>query len=83
MERENIRKKLNDVFIDIFDDENIIIDEKTSSEDIDGWDSLEHINLIVAVEQKFNIKFSMKDVISMNNVGDMMNIISSKIYLNK
>lgn len=79
MKREMIYSRLNDVFRDVFDDINIVVSESTTSKDIENWDSLEHINLIVAVEQEFGIKFNMSEVINMSNVGDMVAIILSKI----
>ena len=78
MDREEIYERLNNVFRDVFDDENIIVTKETTADDIEEWDSLEHINLIVAVEEEFEIKFNMKEVTSMKNVGDMVNIIISK-----
>ena len=78
MTREEVLMRLNKVFIDVFDDEEIKITEETTAEDIDDWDSLEHINLIVAVEDEFDIKFAMNEVTGMKNVGDMVNIIISK-----
>ena len=79
MTREEIFENLNEVFRDVFDDEEIIVNENTTSNDIEDWDSLEHINLIVAVEKKFGMKFSMGEVTTMKNVGEMANIISSRI----
>ena len=79
MTREEIFNRLNNVFQTVFDDESIVVQEDTSSGDIDGWDSLEHINLIVAVEHEFGIKFNMGEVTTMKNVGDMVNIIMSRL----
>ena len=75
MTREALYERLNAVFQDVFDDEDIMIDEWTTSEDIEDWDSLEHINLIEAVEQEFRMKFKMKEVSGMKNVGEMAEII--------
>ena len=79
MNRNEILEKLNSVFIDVFDDEDIKISDATTADDIDDWDSLEHINLIVAVEQEFKIKFNMNEVTNMKNVGEMVDIIASRI----
>ena len=78
MEKE-IYERLNNVFRDVFDDDEIVVKPETTSADIEDWDSLEHINLVVAVEQEFGIKFSMLEVTNMDNVGDMVDIIISKI----
>ena len=75
MNREEIFKKINEIFIDVFDDPSIVIGEETSAKDIEDWDSLTHITLISAVEEEFGIKFAMKDVLGMKNVGEMVNII--------
>lgn len=79
MTREEVFGKLHEVFWDIFDDEDIRIGEETTANDIEDWDSLEHINLVVAVEKKFNIKFNMGEVNSMKNVGEMVDIILKRI----
>ena len=78
MDKELVKQKLVEVFRDVFDDNKIIIDERTTSDDIDAWDSLEHITLIDAVENEFNMKFTMKEVSSMKNVGEMIDIISER-----
>ena len=78
MNREEIYKNLNEVFSDIFDDD-IKVSDETVSSDIEGWDSLEHINLMMAIEKKFNIKFTMGEINKFKNVGEMVNAISQKI----
>lgn len=75
MTREDVFVRLNEVFRDVFDDESITVNEATTSEDIEDWDSLEHINLIAAVEQEFGVKFNMGQVVTMKNVGEMAEII--------
>jgi len=79
MTREEIFKGLNEVFRDFFDDEEITVNDNTTANDIEEWDSLEHINLIVAIEEKFGMKFTMGEVTGMKNVGEMADIISSRI----
>lgn len=81
MTREEIYIELYEVFRDIFDDDEIKIDDGTTAADIEGWDSLEHINLIVAVEKRFHIKFNMGEANSMKNVGDMVDVILNKLSL--
>lgn len=75
MNREEILKRVNIIFQDVFDDETIIVNEKTTAEDIEDWDSLTHITLITEVEEEFSFKFAMKDVLGMKNVGEMIDII--------
>lgn len=79
MLREEVYCKLNEVFQDVFDDEDIMVEDSTTADDIEDWDSLEHINLVVAVEKKFNIKFNMGEVNKFKNVGEMVDIIISRI----
>jgi acyl carrier protein len=79
MTREEIFGKLNEVFRDVFEDDDITVSDATTADDIEDWDSLEHINLINAIEQEFGIKFNMGQIVSMKNVGEMVSIIESKL----
>lgn len=74
MTRNEIYEKLNAVFSDVFD-EDIRVTGETTAADIEDWDSLTHITLISEVEDAFDIKLSMKDVLGMQNVGEMVDII--------
>lgn len=74
----SINERLNEVFRNVFDDEDITVDRDTTADDIEDWDSLEHIRLIAAVEREFGVKFTMKEVSSMKNVGEMMDIIAER-----
>jgi acyl carrier protein len=78
MDRNIIIEKLTEVFRDVFDDESIVINENTTSSDIEEWDSIEHINLIGAVEDEFSLTFKMKEVSGMKNVGEMIDIICER-----
>lgn len=75
---QNLNERLNEIFQNVFDDDDIVVDRDTTADDIDDWDSLEHIRLIAAVEREFNVKFSMKEVSAMKNVGEMMDIIEER-----
>ena len=79
MTREEVFEKINEVFRDVFEDDDITVTDATTADDIDGWDSLEHINLVNAIEQEFDIKFTMGQIVSMKNVGEMADIIISKL----
>jgi len=70
---------LTDVFRQVFDNPGISLSPETSANDVDGWDSLSHINLIMAIELRFNISFTQKEVFGFTNVGDMANCIRRKI----
>ncbi|MGN0606567.1 MAG: acyl carrier protein [Oscillospiraceae bacterium] len=79
MNEEQIYEKLEEIFMDVFDLDSVELYEDTTADDINEWDSLEHINLIEAVEKEFGMKFKMGEVSTMKNVGEMVRIISERI----
>ena len=78
MDIEEIYRRINSIFRDIFDDESITVTAVTTADDIEDWDSLEHINLILALEEEFGMKFSMVEVTGMKNVGEAAGIIAAR-----
>lgn len=78
MDEREIYARLNRVFCDVFDDDSIRITPRTTSDDIEDWDSLAHISLISAVERTFRIKFRMGEITTMKNVGEMVAIIKAR-----
>lgn len=78
MDAKELKKRLTEVFRDVFDDDSIVITADTTADDIEDWDSIEHITLIGAVEDEFSMKFKMGEVSGMNNVGEMMKIIAAR-----
>ena len=78
MDKE-IYERLNSVFREFFDDEEIELDDETTADDIEDWDSLNHITLMAAVEDEFGIRFTMGEVSGMKNVGEMVEIIKRKM----
>lgn len=78
IDNNELWERLTEVFRDVFDDQKLKINENTTADDIDDWDSLEHINLIDAVEHEFSMKFKMREVSGMKNVGEMADIISDR-----
>lgn len=76
---DKILEKLQEIFIDIFGDETIIITNYTDASDIEGWDSLAHISILAAVQDEFAVTFSMDEIIEMKNVEDMINSIRGKL----
>ncbi|MDR1800814.1 MAG: acyl carrier protein [Lachnospiraceae bacterium] len=76
--REEVLNRFNLVFRDVFDDETIIVTDATTADDIEDWESLTHINLILAIEEEFGIKFTMSEVTLMKNVGEMADIVLEK-----
>lgn len=75
---ESIYKKLSPIFCDIFDDDNLTLTENMSAKDVDTWDSLTHIRLIVAIENYFNINFTSSEVAAFNKVDDLVLAIAKK-----
>ncbi len=78
MKREEILEKINEVFREEFDDESLVIKEETTAADVEGWDSLKHISLIEAIEDEFDIRFTMVEVNGMKNVEEMASIIAER-----
>jgi acyl carrier protein len=70
---------LNQIFRMVFDDESIRIRPEMTANDIDGWDSLSHVNLITTIEAKFNIRFTQKELLKQRNVGDLITDIDRKL----
>ncbi len=80
MERTEIFSKLNEVFEDILDlDETPNLTDATSANDIEEWDSLSHVQLVVGVEKAFKVKFTSQEILKWNNVGEMVDTIISKV----
>ena len=78
MHKNEVIERLNDIFRDVFGDDSITVNEATTSDDIEDWDSIEHINLISAVEDEFSMQFRMREVSGMKNVGEMIAIIKER-----
>lgn len=74
-----ISEQLTKVFREVFGDDTITLEPQTTADDIDGWDSMSHINLIIAIEIAFGIEFTQAVIRSFNNVGDMQACINRKI----
>lgn len=79
MTREEVYKDLNEIFCDVLDLEEVNLEDSTTADDVDGWDSLAHINLIVAIERNFKCKFTMNEVVNLKNVGQLADLVISKI----
>lgn len=75
----DILSELNMVFRQVFDDSELTVTRSTTSNDIDEWDSLTHMNLVVAVELKFGVKFALGELQSLKNVGDLVDAITAKL----
>lgn len=79
MERFEIIKNVNKIFNDVLDNEDIVLNDNTTANDIEEWDSLSHIQLVVAIEKSFKIKFTSSEILSWENVGEMINSILERI----
>ena len=79
MEETIILKKLEIIFIDVFDLESISLSRDTSAEDIEEWDSINHVQLIAEIQKQFDVKFSARELLSWDNVGDIVDSIKDKI----
>ena len=78
MEKEDLFENIQEIFRDIFDDEFLTIESSTNSNDIEDWDSLNHINLVVAIENEFSIKFGFDELSDLKDVGAMVDLIIIK-----
>ena len=79
MEETQIYDKLSDIFRQVFDDDSIILSPQLSAKDVDGWDSLTHLRLILTVEKAFKIRFSTTDIANLKNVGELATLIASRL----
>jgi acyl carrier protein len=79
MSYEEIKSRLNKVFCKVFKESSLVITEDTTAKDIEKWDSLTHLILISTTESEFGIKFKLKELIAMKNVGDFLRSIESKL----
>jgi len=78
MTREEALTQIIEVFKDVLDDDSISLNEETTASDVEEWDSLNHIQLVVAVEKKFKVRFTSKEIQSWSNIGEMITCILSK-----
>lgn len=81
MTRTEINEKLNEIFSEVFDDESIKVNDNTTVDDIEDWDSLAHLTLVSSVEEAFSIEFNLDEISKFKNVGEMMTSIEN--HLNK
>lgn len=79
MQKKEIIKAVQDVFIDVLEDDDIVLNYNTTADDIEDWDSLNNILLIVEIEKKFKLKFKLEEIHSFKNVGEMCDYIFNKV----
>jgi len=78
MDKVKILSEVQNIMRDVLDEPAIVLTETTTANDVEGWDSLTHIQLVVAIEKYFKIKFTSKEILSWKNVGEMINCIMQK-----
>ncbi|MCQ2425996.1 MAG: acyl carrier protein [Lachnospiraceae bacterium] len=78
MTRTAVYEKLNKVFRDVFDDDSITVNDATTANDIEDWDSLEHINLMTSVQKAFKVKLTMGEISGLKNVGELVDILEKR-----
>jgi acyl carrier protein len=78
MDEPRIYARLGEVFQDVFDEDSIKVTPELSAKDVDGWDSLTHIRLILTIEKAFKIKFSTSEIGKLQNVGDLVTLIKAR-----
>ncbi|MBX2905516.1 MAG: acyl carrier protein [Taibaiella sp.] len=79
MEHSELLKQVNDIFIDVLDNKEIRLAENTTAADVDEWDSLSHIQLVVAIEKKYKIRFTTNEIQQWKTVGDLVSNLEAKL----
>ena len=79
MEKSEILEKVNTIFIDVLENDDIVLTYETSANDVEEWDSLNHIQLVVAVEKQFKIRFGSQEIQEWQTVGDMVDSVYAKL----
>jgi acyl carrier protein len=75
----DVHTRLSTIFRDVFDDESLVLRDDLTAEDVENWDSLTHINLIVAIEKEFRIRFTTAEVSGLKNVGELEALVAAKV----
>ena len=79
MNSEQILESFNEIFRDVLDLEDLVVDRKMTAADVEAWDSFAHINLIVAIEKEFHVKFTLDELADLKNVGDTVDLVARKL----
>ena len=79
MERNDILARVQEVFRDELEIDDLVLTDETTADDVEEWDSLSHVQLVVALEKAFNIKFTSREILSWDNVGDLVDCIGKKL----
>jgi acyl carrier protein len=79
MSREDLLGEVQEVFRDVFDEPNLEITEDSNADSVPEWDSMAHLNLLTAIQQKFKVKFTLADMQHLRNVGDLLDLLERKL----
>ena len=79
MERNEILKRVEEIFREELEKEDLVLTDETTADDVDGWDSLSHVQLVAAMEVAFGIEFKSREILSWDNVGDLIDSIQKKV----
>jgi len=79
MTSAEILKEVNEIFKDVLDNDNIVLGRETTAKDVEDWDSLTHIQLVVAIEKHFKLRFASSDILEWKNVGEMCDSIEKRL----
>ena len=79
MERNDILKRVEEIFREELEQDELVLTDNTTAEDVDGWDSLSHVQLVAAMEEAFGIEFKSREILSWDNIGDLIDCIEKKV----
>lgn len=79
MERSDILNRVQEIFREELEQDDLVLNDETTAEDVDGWDSLSHVQLVAAMEEDFNIEFKSREILSWENIGDLIDSIQKKV----
>jgi acyl carrier protein len=79
MSHSDLLPGVQDVFRDVFDEADLVIDRRSDSDTLEDWDSMTHVNLIVAIEKRYKVKFALAELQSLKNVGDLLDVLEKKL----
>lgn len=83
MDTDTILREVNRIFIDVLDNDAIVLTRDTTAKDVEDWDSLNHIQLVVAIEKSFKVRFTTNEIRAWKNVGDMCEALYAYLSSNK
>ena len=79
MDRNEILKRIEEIFREELEQDELVLTDKTTAEDVEGWDSLSHVQLVAAMEEAFGIEFKSREILSWDNIGDLIDCIEKKV----